>query len=367
MRARPAWRWFTLACEIGVVLAFPFRASTLFLVCLAGALVGRGVQRMGVRGVAGIALRLAFAAVVTIVALVAAEYVVRFRYRNAVSGGNARQYIAQARARTHYALNRFGYREREIPAKQPGKYRIAAIGDSFTYGQGIEESERFSNLLEGFLGSTFEVYNFGGPGNNMPEHLDTLDQALTIEPDYVLLQLYINDWEMPGMMRPEAKALLPSAYWDYWFQLHSMVYDLVSNQWSALQQRVGATESYDHYMRRNLGDRNLPMAREAYGLLEQFIERARSEGVGVGVALFPAIDAMTGRPQDYPFRFLHDGARAICDEEGVAFLDLLDNYSQVKDPRTLWASPFDAHPNAVANRRAAYEMLRVFGPDWQQR
>ncbi|HEV3141335.1 MAG TPA: SGNH/GDSL hydrolase family protein [Vicinamibacterales bacterium] len=70
-----------------------------------------------------------------------------------------------------------------------------------------------------------------------------------------------------------------------------------------------------------------------------------------GVVFFPATDAKAANKGDYPFRYLHDGALAMCADEGVPYLDLLESYSAVKDPRTLWVSPFDAHPNAAANRR----------------
>jgi hypothetical protein len=30
----------------------------------------------------------------------------------------------------------------------------------------------------------------------------------------------------------------------------------------------------------------------------------------------------------------------------------------------MWVSRFDAHPNAMANRRAAYEILQEFAPAW---
>jgi hypothetical protein len=31
----------------------------------------------------------------------------------------------------------------------------------------------------------------------------------------------------------------------------------------------------------------------------------------------------------------------------------------------MWVSPFDAHPNAMANRRAAAEILEKFGALWR--
>jgi hypothetical protein len=56
--------------------------------------------------------------------------------------------------------------------------------------------------------------------------------------------------------------------------------------------------------------------------------------------------------------------RAICVEEQIPCVDLLTAFSSFKDPRQTWVSWFDAHPNAVANRRAAYEILQRFGPVW---
>jgi hypothetical protein len=31
----------------------------------------------------------------------------------------------------------------------------------------------------------------------------------------------------------------------------------------------------------------------------------------------------------------------------------------------MWVSQFDAHPNAMANRRAAQEILQTFSPVWR--
>jgi hypothetical protein len=50
----------------------------------------------------------------------------------------------------------------------------------------------------------------------------------------------------------------------------------------------------------------------------------------------------------------------------VPCLDLLPLFSSFRDPRAVWVSPFDAHPNALANRRAAYEILKAFGSVWQR-
>ena len=75
-------------------------------------------------------------------------------------------------------LNRDGMRDREFPlAKPPGTFRIACIGDSITFGFGIDHPadtypQRLESLLNSYCGSSsqrFEVLNFGVPGYNLKE------------------------------------------------------------------------------------------------------------------------------------------------------------------------------------------------------
>ena len=312
-----------------------------------------------------ILLSAALVVVVTAAALVAAEYLARFQFRRAQSSGRAGDFIARRGGGPSYRSNSLGFRDREVSPKSPDRYRIVVTGDSFAWGQGVEERERFSNLLEEFLGPRYEVFNFGRPGNNMPEHLEVLAQVLTIAPDFVLLELYINDFETPSMVRPEAYPLLPAPL-ERRIEGSSLVYDMARTQWTRIQEAIGLTESYVHYMARNLRDPNAPNAKEAYGQLRQFFERARSAALPAGGVLFPAPDALGPNGRSYPFGYLHEGVRRVCADEHVRCLDLLPQFSTYRDPRTMWVSPFDAHPNAIAHRKAAMEILRAFGSVWQR-
>jgi len=338
--------------------------DALFLVSLAGVTIARGVERRGARAVALTLLRFAFAGLVTVLALVAAEYAMRIRYRHARTSRNAGDFIGRQAPAVPIRVNHLGFREREIPPKSD-RYRIAIVGDSFTWGNGLEESERTSNVLEQALGARYEVLNFGMPGNNMPEHLDVLARALTVSPDYVLLQLYINDFETPEMERPRPHPLLPDAL-DRRLEQSSLLYDQMRDQWGHLQEVLGLSESYVQYMARNLKDPNLPNAREAYGNLRRFFERAREAGVPAGAFLFPATDALGPYGRTYPFGYLHDGVKHTCEDEHVRCLDLFPTFSTFANPRTLWVSPFDAHPNAMAAKRAAFAVLQAFGNDWHR-
>jgi len=308
-------------------------------------------------------LRLAFALLVLALALVVAEFAARVVFRHARTSGNARDFVAQHRPPPDIRTNSLGFREREIPPTSD-RYRIVVVGDSFTWGQGVDERDRFSDLIGDALGPRYEVFNFGRPGDNMPEHLEVLAQALRVSPDFVLLQLYINDFETASMQRPEPKPLLP-ARWDRTLERSSLLYDLLRDEWATVQQQVGITDSYARYMERNLRDPASPNARLAYGQLGEFFDRARAAGVHVGCVLFPAPDSLGPYGRDYPFGYLHEGVRRICAEKQVPCLDLLPLYSTVADPRTLWVSPFDAHPNAMSHHRAAEQILSAFRSVWR--
>ena len=309
-------------------------------------------------------LRLLTLGVVTALALVAAEFGLRFVFRHAKSSGNARNYIGVAHPVPAVRVNNVGFRDRDVPPRSSA-YRIAVVGDSFTWGQGIEQKERYSDLLEQALGPGYEVFNFGKPGNNMPEHLDVLTQALAIHPDFVLLQLYINDWETPQMERPAMPPLLPTPL-EGTLEGHSLLYDLLVNQIQTLEEKTGLVDNYVAYMARNLRDPNLPNAKQAYGQLAEFFDRAHAAHVGVGAVLFPAPDALGPYGRDYPFGYLHEGTARVCENKQVPFLDLLPIYVTVADPRSLWVDPFDAHPNAISNRMAADAILKRFRSVWSR-
>jgi len=310
-----------------------------------------------------IALRLLFATIVFAAMLVAAEYALRYWFRHVRSSGNAGDYFAQAH-QPQISTNSLGYRERELGARDPGRYRIVVVGDSFTFGQGIEAPERFSNLVEGSLGPRYEVLNFGVPGHDMPQHLEVLGQVLLLGPDFVLLQLFINDFETAQMERPRPHPLISESAARGWGR-SSVLYDLSDGSWVRIQEATGLAESYVHYLDRNLRDPNAPNAQIAFGMLRQFLGKAKSAGVGVGVVLFPMTDAMGPNGSNYPVGFIHDRVRQIAADEQVPFLDLLPAFSTYQDPKSLWVSPFDAHPNAIANARAAQEILHTFAGRWR--
>lgn len=84
------------------------------------------------------------------------------------------------------------------------RYLIAAIGDSFTFGQGVlDRSDRFTERLQALLqqkyGSKVEVLNFGwGNGDTKTETTWIRDSVSKVHPDMVAIFYLANDIEDLG-------------------------------------------------------------------------------------------------------------------------------------------------------------------------
>ncbi len=97
-------------------------------------------------------------------------------------------------------IDSLGARGPERGVEKPaGNYRILALGDSFTLGQGVEEDDSLPALLEAELraaGAPVEVWNFGVPGTSPPTQVARLEQRLLglgLAPDMVLVTVSPND------------------------------------------------------------------------------------------------------------------------------------------------------------------------------
>lgn len=109
-------------------------------------------------------------------------------------------------------INKYGYRGKDFDMpKKEGVVRIFAVGDSFTYGVGAEDSETIPYRLEAELserGVQAEVINAGiGHASPIQHYVNLRDIHLKYEPDLVILLLDLTD------------------LWDDWNRERSAVFD----------------------------------------------------------------------------------------------------------------------------------------------
>jgi len=344
--------------SVGWLGRYVVLSDAAFVLGLSGLGLAMGVWRWGADRVRRVALRLAFSLMVFTVALVLGEVEARSIYRE-----DLKVLANPAPAR----INALGFRGAEIGPKDPHRYRIVILGDSFTFGNFVDEADRYSNQLQDLLGPRFDVVNLGYPGNNLPDYLPELDLALTLKPDFLLLQLYENDFETPGMSRhrPVLYTLLPLDL-DARIKQTSVLYRVIVDRWNVLQEATGLAEGYTEYMARLLRDPGSIDARESAGTLMAFIDRARKSGVPSGGVMFPALYGLPPQSTSYPFEYLNERVDRIYHDMQTPYLDLRPAFATIHDSRTLVVSHWDAHPNAKANHLAALAIENKFLPIWER-
>jgi lysophospholipase L1-like esterase len=294
------------------------------------------------------------------------ELATRIIFSEVTTTSNNRGFFNLRWARTGAVqMNGAGFRGRSFAqAKAAGTYRIAAVGDSFTYGNGIRDDERYTEIMQKQLPDRFEVLNFGSPGDNTPQHLRTIvNVVLPLKPDFVIVQWYVNDVEGNSSAgRPSYLHLLPFADLDGWLVDRSALYNVASLQWAQLQIAFGMTPTYPAYLFGRLEDPNGPDATRERDSILAIIDACRREGVPLSFVLFPD----TGAPIDAnsPFGYLHERLLETCREQSIRCVDLREAFAAIKDRQSLWANRLDHHPSGRANTIAAMKILETFSTDW---
>lgn len=94
-----------------------------------------------------------------------------------------------------YRSNAQGFRGSRSFAEPYTGRRLAFLGDSFTFGWGVEEAETFAALLESQLENS-RSYNFGISGFGLDQMWMTLRHHVpSVKPDVVILSFVLEDLE----------------------------------------------------------------------------------------------------------------------------------------------------------------------------
>lgn len=307
-----------------------------------------------------------------LIALVAAEFAARYIFRDITTASDASSYFGiRWKLANGNQLNSFDFREREIDSHgDENVFRIVVIGDSLTYGQGIDIKSRLTNRLEDMLNSNtsaYEVLNFGKSGAETVDHIEFLKNfVIGIKPDFVLLQWFINDVEGQNYEgRPKRLRLIPYTRLARFLNKHSVLYFLLNNQWKSIQATLGLGSkfTYTEYLVERFRDSDGDDAIAARQALDQFLELCKKNGIPVGIIVFPELTGSYAN--EYPLGFLLDRVIAACKSWGIQCVDLRPVFEGIDPPSKLWVNRFDSHPSSFANELAAHAVFDALSPTWE--
>ena len=95
------------------------------------------------------------------------------------------------------SINSKGCRDYEREYEGQGKFRILALGDSFTFGHGVEFEESFLTILETSLNlkkDSFEILKCAVPGGNPSHYLKFLKyEGYKYNPDLVMVNFFLGN------------------------------------------------------------------------------------------------------------------------------------------------------------------------------
>ncbi len=232
--------------------------------------------------------------------------------------------------------NADGFRDDDYPVEKGDKRRFMFLGDSLTLGWGVEKEETFEHHLEQQLDALepTEVINLGVGNYNTTQEVNLfLDKGLKYAPDDVVLFYFINDAEpLPK------KAGVPVVG-------HSRLITFFWSRIKAARARLSPdTADYREYYSALYRDGADGWTKSQAALL-QLRDACADAGIGLRVVLLPELHQL----DPYTFAPEYEQVMGFLAANGIRARDLTPRFQDEPDPRTLWVSLDDAHPNARAH------------------
>lgn len=249
--------------------------------------------------------------------------------------------------------NSHGMRDAEPLQPVPGKElrRIAAVGDSFTFGQGVGNRENWSWYLQELLGESagddvlWDVINFGVNGYSSRDEAAVIEhKVFEWDPDLVLLAYALNDPDVDGI----------SGLHDYyeepaWWR-HSHLLRLMAK----VRFERGIHSNGGHHVRAVHADpEKWQTVVDAFGAIAAMCEQ---RDIPVLLTIFPVF--YSGRTwAEYELGDVHDKVAGLGRANGFDVVDVREVYAATGKPPLDLSIPDDGHPTPEGHHLAA-ELLR---------
>jgi lysophospholipase L1-like esterase len=227
--------------------------------------------------------------------------------------------------------NSLGFRGREVEQPKPaGRYRIACLGGSTTYDDGVADGDTYPLKLEGLLRAAhperdLEVVNCGVPSYTSAESLANLAfRVLDLQPDAIVLYEGINDWRTRNYVNYDG------AYFHF-----RKVWDGSTAHWDAgppgTEMAGGINPLIQFLQPAENGDIAENIKRSGFGAFRRNLQSmcgiARAHGVAVVMVSNVVDESNPAKDPIFPI-FLagmvetNQVVQQVCKETGSLFVDL---------------------------------------------
>ena len=248
-----------------------------------------------------------------------------------------------------------------------------AVGDSFTFGHGVEHEETWTSLLAKSLGR--EVINFGIPAQGPAQYTRVLKRyAIPMRPRVAFYGFYFNDLDSAARFRRMKRQFIPVGRY---LRYYSYIYNLIGQSRSSPQPEPALVKADSGEMsldpeglrrnlerqNRNFDDRWTLTARE----VDDAIKTSKEAGVVFMLFYFPSrwevywdrLKKQTGLPDSLDIDRLRRTVVQYCETKKILCLDLTPSLKREASHGKQLYFPIDGHWNKEGNRVVA-EAIREF-------
>jgi lysophospholipase L1-like esterase len=247
-------------------------------------------------------------------------------------------------------LNADGFRG---PDPVKGKKTILFLGDSFTFGWGLDDHDVFPAVIRAELSQDYKGYqviNGGVPGYNTIQEYQLLKRHWDKwQPKLVLLSYVINDAEpqMSVPAPPRVKMRHHSSW--LWVKTCRQVERVFSDEKGWLAPKL--YENDPNFLTA-FADKGVKW-KESKEALRLISELCREKKVPFALVMLPNFASPFG--PGYQYQPIHDAVQQWAREFHIEHFDQLDHFKATDNKELM--IPNDGHPNKVANQRIAREIL----------
>ena len=276
---------------------------------------------------------------------------------------------------TNIKINSHGLRDIERSWDKPdGKFRILTLGDSFTYGDGVELNNTYAKLLENFLtadGLDIDVINAGVIGYNLYQSLIYFKTiGFKYDPDLIIYFFWIDDIggaNTAEKLREVKERLAAKQQTDYKIIEKSNLYvlNLISNTKELLDRLLrpftGADwlksiENRQKYLEK-LHDSRLSNADDLVIFkhhLNELNTLSKKNSAKLLIVLIPDA-AQLNNPHLQKSNSL---LKYYCAQQKIPILDITEVFEGQQNISSLYLFPLDAHTSAMGNNLIVKEVYK---------
>ncbi|MCX7111048.1 MAG: SGNH/GDSL hydrolase family protein [Proteobacteria bacterium] len=233
-----------------------------------------------------------------------------------------------------------------FPEKLPVTLRIMIVGDSLTYGYGIDEQDTYSNLIQKALSEHYrvEVLNLGHSGYQSEDIYHLIDKYLPLlQPDLIVYGMCLNDFLSSGIGQYQNNMAYQVPFpWKEVFLKRTRTARFLSDRYNKLLMKLKLRNDFFSDILKDFKNYRVRFAQD----MQMMNQLAKSKGlppiVGMVLNQYPCINCPSYQISKYAELYMKEAGMTVIPANYIE--ELTGKGIQ------LHVNQWEGHPNEKANQ-----------------